>query len=88
MGQSIGCPSVFGQNAGHVPISALRKRDTPKFKAFYKKKRLKRRDIKDFRRDILQKSGTVPPKSAQMDSLSIKGVFRNFSRGGVLNFFV
>jgi len=59
----------FGQKAGHVPISALRKRDTPKFKAFYKKKSLKRRNIKDFRQDILQKSGTVPPKSAQMDSL-------------------
>jgi hypothetical protein len=65
----LGCPSLFGQKAGHVPISAFKKRDTPKFKAFSKKKGLKMRDIKDFRRDILQKSRTVPLKSAQMDSL-------------------
>jgi len=46
---------------GHVPISALRKTDRPKFKVFSKKKRLKKQDI-------LQKSGTVPLKSAKMDN--------------------
>jgi hypothetical protein len=49
----------------------FKKRDTPKFNAFSKKRGPKKRDIKDFGRDILQKSGTVPPKSAQMDSLLI-----------------
>jgi ribosomal protein S30 len=47
----------------------FKKWDTPKIKAFFKKKCPKKRDIKDFRRDILQKSGTFPLKSAQMDSL-------------------
>jgi len=68
----IGCPSVFGEKAGHVPISALKKWDRLKFRTFSKKKSLKKRDIKHFRRDIPQKSGTVPQKSAQMDSLVIE----------------
>jgi hypothetical protein len=52
-----------------VLISGLKKRDNPKFKAFFKKDGPKKRDIKDFRQNILQKIGTVPLKSAQTDSL-------------------
>jgi hypothetical protein len=36
-----GCPSVYGQKAGHFTISALKKQKAPKFKAFSKKKGLK-----------------------------------------------
>jgi len=38
------CPSVFDEKAGHVPISALKKRGRPKFRTFFKKKSLKKRD--------------------------------------------
>jgi hypothetical protein len=47
---------VFGRNTGHFSISALKKRNTPKFKAFFKKKGFKMQDIKDFRRDVVQKA--------------------------------
>jgi hypothetical protein len=42
-----------------------KRQSRPKLKAFSKKKVLKKRDIKDFKKDILQKSGTVPLKSTQ-----------------------
>jgi hypothetical protein len=65
----LGCLSVFGQKARHAPITALEKLDTLEFKAFSKKIDPKKHGIMDLRRDILQKSGTVPLKSAQIDSL-------------------
>ena len=65
----IGCPSVFGEKAGHVPIVALKKRARPKFRTFSKEKSLKKRDIKDFRRDIHQKSENV--------YINVKFIFTN-----------
>jgi hypothetical protein len=47
----------------------LKKRNSPKFKAFSKKKS-KKQEINDF---MHQKSGTVPLKSVQMDSLVMEG---------------
>jgi hypothetical protein len=40
----VGWQSGFGQKAGHFPISVVKMQDTPKFKAFYKKRVWKRRD--------------------------------------------
>jgi hypothetical protein len=48
---------------------SFKKRDTPKFKAFSSKKDSKRRKVKDFRLEILQKSWTDLLKSTQIDSL-------------------
>jgi hypothetical protein len=47
----------------------LKKKNRPKSKAFYKKKGLQKRDIEDFRQNILQKSGAAQLKSTLMDSL-------------------
>jgi hypothetical protein len=55
-GALVDCPSIFGQNARHVPIEALRKRDMPKFETFSEKKGLKKQVSKYFGRDVLKKN--------------------------------
>jgi hypothetical protein len=59
---------------GHVLISDLKMQYTPKFRAFSNEIGLKKRDIRDFRRDILQKS-TAPLKSTQMDIATNKSQY-------------
>jgi hypothetical protein len=48
---------VFGQKAGYFPISALKKLDTPKFKALSNKKGLKSRTIRILGGTFLNKAG-------------------------------
>jgi hypothetical protein len=45
------------------------RRDIAKFKAFSDKNGLKKQDIKDFMRDILQKNGKYATEKVEMDSL-------------------
>jgi hypothetical protein len=61
LGTAYSCPSISVQKAGHVSISAFKKWDTPKFKALSNQKGLKKRDIRDFKRNILQKCADGQP---------------------------
>jgi hypothetical protein len=100
----IGCPSTFDRKVGHVPTSTLKKRDILKFltKMQYKIQFLvlsKKRSwsfcesgtfwVQSGTRDICPKSGTVPLKSEQMDSLLMQDFFCMilFWNGGFSTFF-
>jgi hypothetical protein len=58
--QTRGFIGFWSKKDGHVLISALTQQDTPKFKAFSKKKGPKMRDTKHFRKGHSSKKANCP----------------------------